>query len=84
MRFLKNKIVQTVSAIMFIAIIGVVVYISSDTLYPTNPEKIKSVKFKYLLDDNTYMYTYINIENLDITYNDTEFKIKLICERGDY
>lgn len=31
MRFLKNKIVQTVSAIMFIAIIGVVVYTSIDT-----------------------------------------------------
>lgn len=52
--------------------------------YPHQPGKIKSVKFKYLLDDDTYIYTYINIEDLDITYNDTEFKMKLICERGNY
>jgi hypothetical protein len=56
----------------------------SDTLYPTNPGQYKSVIYEYLLNDGTTQKTYVNIQDLDISYQDSELKIKLICERGEY
>ena len=63
----------------------------SDTLYPEQYGQIMSVEFQYLLtDDSTetpqtrYLTTTVNKEELDMSYNDTEFKLKLKIERGDY
>jgi len=63
----------------------------SNSLYPTEVGQVKSVVFEYLLTDESVspattrlLETYINKEDLDVSYNDTEFKIKTKCERGDY
>ena len=48
--------------------------------YPQEQGKVKSVKFTY----SNGTETYVNIEDLDITYNNTELKIRLKCERGAY
>lgn len=68
MRFLKNKIVQTVSVIMFIAIIGVIVYISSDT-------KVKAddtVTMQYVKQEIEKLQTQINTLNTTIEEQKTE------------
>lgn len=68
MRFLKNKIVQTVSTIMFIAIIGVIVYISSDT-------KVKAddtVTMQYVKQEIEKLQTQINTLNTTIEEQKTE------------
>ena len=48
--------------------------------YPQDGRGIKSVKFTY----SNATQTYVNIEDLDITYNNKEIKIRLKCERGAY
>lgn len=71
-------------------IIGETTIIGENTIIQQRGQ-IMSVEFEYLLtDDSTetpqtrYMTTYVNKEELDISYNDTEFKLKLKVERGDY
>lgn len=54
-----------------------------DTIITQPAEKIMSVKFKYT-DGTSFVETYVNIEDLDVSYSDTEFKIKMKCERGAY
>lgn len=56
----------------------------SDTLYPSQFGQIRSVKFEYVLTDEDTVTTYVNKNDLDLTYNDTQFKLKLKCERGVY
>jgi hypothetical protein len=63
-----------------------------DDIYPTQPyTAVRSVKFEYegLLYNGTYptgqpykVVTYVNIPELDFTYNDGEFKILWKCDRG--
>lgn len=48
--------------------------------YPQEQGKVKSVKFTY----SNATETYVNIEDLDLTYNNKEIKIRLKCERGSY
>jgi hypothetical protein len=48
--------------------------------YPQEGKGIKSVKFTY----RNGIETYVNIEDLDITYNNKKIKIRLKCERGAY
>jgi len=63
----------------------------SDTLYPgdicltTELEQFKSVIFEYLGndDDATVYETYINIKDLDISYNDKVMSLNLVAERGE-
>ncbi len=60
----------------------------STILYPTQPyTQIKSVRFKYQVWDYGganygICETYINIKDLNISYNNTDMSINLICERG--
>jgi hypothetical protein len=56
----------------------------SDTLYPIQLGQVKSVAFEYIMNDLSLRTTYLNMELLDITYQDTTFTIKLKCERGEY
>lgn len=65
----------------------------STTLYPATdlyPEELgefKSVVFEYDITGGattTQQQVYVNKEDLDVSYNDTQVKIKLKCERGDY
>lgn len=48
--------------------------------YPQDGRGINSIKIIY----SNGLETYINIEDLDITYNNKEIKIRLKCERGSY
>lgn len=48
--------------------------------YSQEQGKVKSVKFTY----SNATETYVNIEDLDLTYNNKEIKIRLKCERGSY
>lgn len=56
--------------------------------YPQDCRQIKSIRFLYEYtkpgNDTIYIESYVNIEDLDVTYNNTEFKIRLKCERGVY
>lgn len=60
----------------------------STTLYPTQPTaQIKSVRFTYdvydvLGGDYRQCKTYIEIKDLDVSYNGTDMSINLVCERG--
>jgi len=55
------------------------------TDYPLQEGKVMSVIFEYILDiSGATVKTYVNIDDLDTTYNDTELKIKLKVERGEY
>jgi predicted RNase H-like nuclease (RuvC/YqgF family) len=68
MKIFKNKIVQTVSVITLIAIIGVVVYISSDT-------KVKAddtVTMQYVKQEIEKLQTQINTLNITIEEQKTE------------
>lgn len=56
----------------------------SATLYPQNIGKVQSVNFIYRLTDNNIVSAYVNIKDLGIEYDNTEIKIKIKCERGDY
>jgi prefoldin subunit 5 len=68
MKIFKNKIVQTVSVITLIAIIGVVVYISSDT-------KVKAddtVTMQYVKQEIANLQTQIDTLNITIEEQKTE------------
>lgn len=68
MKFLKNKIVQTLSAITLIAIIGVIVYVSSDT-------KVKAddtVTMQYVKQEIANLQTQIDTLNTTIEEQKTE------------
>lgn len=54
-----------------------------DDLFPDNRSKVMSVRFKYI-SGVSYVETYVNIEDLDVTYDDKELTIKMKCERGAY
>jgi hypothetical protein len=58
----------------------------SESLYPTqDASQFQSVKFTYLMSNEVdTQTTYINKTDLDVSYEDTEIKIKLKCERGNY
>jgi len=70
-------------------------YIENNTDYPTTDYpgadyprqsgvKIQSVRFKYVdVSGNEYV-TYVPIEDLDVSYNNTDMSINLVCERGEY
>lgn len=78
MKFLKNKIVQTLSAITLIVIIGVVVYISSDT-------KVKAddtVTMQYVNDSIKELQTQIDTLNTTIGEQKTQIE-NLILENTD-
>lgn len=56
-------------------------------LYPEEFGEFKSVVFEYDITGGattTQQEVYVNKEDLDVSYNDTQVKIKLKCERGDY
>lgn len=56
----------------------------AEDLYPSDYiAHIKSVRFEYLTKYNGIIETYINMKDLDVAYNNTEFKINLKCERGE-
>lgn len=50
------------------------------TIITQNAEKIKSVRFVY----SNGTQTYVNIEDLDVSYSDKIMKLRLKCERSDY
>lgn len=54
--------------------------------YPQSNTKIKSVRFRYSITEETKpeIDTYLNLIDLDYSYDNKEFKIKLKVERGDY
>jgi len=53
------------------------------TRYPTQEGyQVRSVRFKYIDDLGNVYITYVNIEDLDTSYNSTEVSINLVCERG--
>lgn len=61
----------------------------SETLYPSQDGRYTKVEFQYKVtnvytDEIRYTTTYVTMQDLDASYNDTELKIKIKMERGDY
>lgn len=57
----------------------------SNSLFPSLFGQIKSVLFHYKnINTDEIITSYVNKQDLDISYDNTEFKIKIKCERGAY